>query len=442
MSKTTLAAEAHDFAPDLLTLQESPPSNRPRTLIVGTVVLVGLLIAWGAWARLDIVVTAQGRLVPVSYTKVVQPAEPGVVKEILVQDGDLVKAGQVMLRLDARFAQADVSALGSELALKQLMIQRIEADLSEQAFVPRAGAPKALAAQVMAQHLARRQSLNDLLAQEDAALARSQSELAAARQTLIKLRGVVPITRAAAEKHAELEKAGFISQLASADRQREHLEKSQELQAQIEAVNALKAAISQNEKKVDSVRSNYRSQLENERIELVGQVNRLQQELDKSTMRGGQMNVHAPADGVVKDLAVTSAGAVVQAGALLMNIVPQSDPLQAEIALGNEDAGFVAKGQKVQIKIAAFPFQKYGLVEGVVSHVGADATQSQGPQPSLNYRALVKLSRQEFDSPQGERLTLSPGMLVTAEIQQGQRSVIEYLLSPVQKVSMEAARER
>jgi hemolysin D len=145
------------------------------------------------------------------------------------------------------------------------------------------------------------------------------------------------------------------------------------------------------------------------------------------------MDIRAPADGVVKDLAVTSVGAVVQAGALLMNIVPKEEPLLAEVMLGNDDAGFVAIGQKVQLKI-----------EGRVTHIGADASESrqgQGAQ-APSYRALVRLARQRFDAAQDEALTLAPGMLVVAEIHQGDRTVLEYLLSPVQKVAAEAARER
>lgn len=109
--------------------------------------------------------------------------------------------------------------------------------------------------------------------------------------------------------------------------------------------------------------------------------------------------------------------------------------------------GFVTAGQTAQLKIAAYPFQKYGLIEGTVVHLGADITdpkpaQQNGQQPTLAYRALVRLADQVLISPSGERLALSAGMVATAEVHQGTRSVLAYLLSPVRKVAQEAARER
>ena len=150
----------------------------------------------------------------------------------------------------------------------------------------------------------------------------------------------------------------------------------------------------------------------------------------------------------MKDIATTNAGAVVAAGALLMNIVPKGEPLQAEVLLKNEDVGFVAIGQPVKLKVAAYQFQKYGLLEGKVRLVGADSTdpkqqQQQGQAPTLAYRAIVGLDSAVLTSAAtGEKLALNPGMLVAAEIHQGRRSVLEYLLSPVKKVAQEAARER
>lgn len=436
-----LAVHAHDFAPDLLTLQESPPSRRPRQAVLAVVVLVGLLIAWAVWARLDIVATAPGRLVPTTFTKVVQPAEPGVVAEILVRDGDAVRAGQVLLRLDARISQADASSLKNDAELRRLALLRIDAELSGKPLLLPRGVAPALGAQVMAQHVARLKSFQDAVAQDEAALAKARAELAAAQQNVVKLREVVPIIQAAADKHEELARSGFVSQLTSADRKREFVEKSQELRAQIETVNALQAAITQQQNKLEAVRSTWRSQLEGERLEALAQLHRITQEQDKTSVRAGQLEIRSPADGIVKDLAVTAPGAVVQAGALLMNVVPLDEPLQAEVLLGNEDAGFVAKGQKAQVKVAAYAFQKYGLLEGKVIHVAADATQPQGAQ-TLTYRALVQLDRQALKGPDGEALALAPGMIVSAEIHQGRRSVLEYLLSPVQKVAAEAARER
>lgn len=437
-----LAPQARDFAPDLLTLQESPPSRVPRWALLAVVTLVGSLVCWSVWARLDVVASAPGRLVPSGFTKVVQPADAGVVAQILVKDGDNVAAGQVLLRLDARASQSDANSLENDAQLRRLAILRIDAELADKTLQLPLGTAPALAMQVHAQYLARRQSYQDALAQDEAALQRARAELAGAQQTLVKLQETLPIIQAAAEKHEQLERAGFISQLAAGDRRREYLEKKQELQAQLQTVNASQAAIVQGERKLEATRSSYRTQLQNERLDALSQLNRIEQEMDKNAVRVGQMEIRAPAAGVVKDLAVTAPGAVVQAGALLMNIVPRDEPLLAEVLLSNEDAGFVSKGQVAQVKVAAYPFQKYGLLEGVVSHVAADASQQQGNAQALNYRAFVKLGRQTLRTSDGETLALVPGMLVTAELHQGDRTVLEYLLSPVQRVSSEAARER
>jgi hemolysin D len=449
---------ALDFAPDLLAIQERPPSRLPRAIALSTVALTGLMIVWASFAKLDIVATAEGRLVPVTYTKVVQPAESGVVQQVLVQDGDVVRAGQVLVRLDARLNAADSSALGREAAQRRMTLKRIEAELADASLLnlKHDAADGALAAQVQAQFITRRQAYADAVAQDTAALARAQAELAAAEQVRQKLEQVVPLAQQAAQAHQKLLKEGFIGELAANEKQREALEKEQDLRAQRSTVDSLKASVDQAQRKLESTRSGYRSQLQAERMENLALLNRSAQELDKSQMRQAQMEVRAPTDGVVKDLAAVNPGQVVQAGALLMNLVPKDEQLQAEVQLKNEDVGFVVPGQEVSLKIAAFPFQKYGLLSAEVALVSADAQDprqatAQGQQPTLSYKALVGFKNKQsalsrgkpnYSTDSGKPLVLAPGMLVMAEIKQGQRTVMEYLLSPVQRVGHEAARER
>jgi hemolysin D len=445
-SSTELSPAARDFRPDLLTIQHSPPTPWPRGALLMVAALVLGLLIWAIFAKLDVIATAQGRLVPISFTKVVQPAEPGVVVDILVKDGDTVKSGQVLLRLDARLAQTELAALSKDVTIKRLSLQRIEAELSNRPFVAPVGSPPEVASQVEAQYRARRQSYLDALAQETENINKAKADLASAEQILSKLRQTVPIYQKSAEAHDKLLKEGFIGEVAANEKKREYVEKEQDLKAQESTVQSLKAVIAGSDKKLSSIQSNYRSQLENERIETLTQLNKSNQQFDTSTIKSGLLEIKASNDGIVKDLAVTTKGAVVQAGSLLLNIVPQNEQLQAEVLLSNEDVGFVAKGQKTQVKIAAYPFQKYGLLDGQVHLISADSAdpkqQQQTQQPNLSYKALVTLKQQSLKSPNGEQLQLSAGMLVSAEIHQGRRTVMEYLLSPVQKVGQEAARER
>jgi HlyD family secretion protein len=143
---------------------------------------------------------------------------------------------------------------------------------------------------------------------------------------------------------------------------------------------------------------------------------------------------------------------VVAPGTIVLTLVPEDEPLVAEVLIKNDDVGFVHSGQKTKIKLVAYPFQKYGMLDGEVIHLGADAQDpsAQGKDAGtgkdkaagiLNYKAIVRLDAQTLKA-QGEALKLVPGMQVVAEINQGSRTVMEYLLSPVQKAFHESARER
>jgi hemolysin D len=182
---------------------------------------------------------------------------------------------------------------------------------------------------------------------------------------------------------------------------------------------------------------------------------------DKTTYREGLMELKAPQAGTVKDLATTTEGAVVQPGSVILTLVPQGEPLFADVAIKNEDIGFIQVGQIAQVKLAAFPFQKYGVLTGKVVRVSADATEqgnSGNGNPSANgagnssganpasqvatYKARIALEQQYLTSPQGTKLQAGAGMQVAVEIHQGRRTVLEYLLSPVTKAVQEAGREK
>jgi HlyD family secretion protein len=246
-----------------------------------------------------------------------------------------------------------------------------------------------------------------------------------------------------------LGREGFAGRIMVLDKQKERMEKEQELEAQGHAVAGHRAAIAQSEKRIAQIHSGYRQQLQNERAEALAERGRLESLWAKQEHRNVLLELKAPAAGVVKDLATHTPGTVVQPGTVLMTLVPLEEPLHAEVWVRNEDAGFVRPGQEVKLKFAAYPFQKYGLARGRVLQVSADATEAEGAAQErrgaapglLSYRAVVALDSQSV-AVEGKPQRLAPGMQVAAEINLGERTVLEYLLSPVQKTVHEAGRER
>lgn len=430
------------FSPAYLGMQHALPSPKPRALLYCVVGLVACALIGIALGRVDTVAVAPGKLVPRTSLRVVQPPEAGIVRDILVREGQSVSAGQVLFRMDTRLSEVDGRILQAELAARKLQLRRIEAELAEQEFRPEPHDRPELFAQVQAQFEARRRAYRDALAAERSVLSKAEEELRSALEVEAKLQRTLPIYREQERAWEQLAREGFAGKLMALERSRNRIETEQDLHAQAAAVAGLKASIALSHRRLAQLGSNYRRELSNERVEIQAQYDRLLEDQARQTHREDRLELRAPSAGTIKDLATHSSGTVVAPGTILATLVPGDEPLEAEIWVSNLDAGTVVPGAPVRIKLAAFPFQRYGALEGRLRHLSADATErTEGPGgPGLYFRALVALAQTRLDV-EGQPARISPGMQVNAEIHLGTRTVLEYLLSPLRKLASEAGRE-
>jgi HlyD family secretion protein len=373
-----------------------------------------------------------------------------VITEILVAEGAQVKAGQVLARMDARASDADSRQLQNELKLKRLQLRRIDAELGGVPWRRLADDPPELAAQVEAQLNAHRQAHLGALEIERSMLAKAEQDLSSAGEVEAKLQKTIPLFQQQEAAYDQLVKDGFAGKLMHLEKQRDRIEKEQDLRAQQFNIDSLKATISQVNKRIAQITSSYQQQLQNERVDAEGQLHKLRQDWDKQARRQALLELKAPQDGTVKDLATHTLGSVVAPGTVVMTLVPAGDAMLAEVWVAHLDAGQVQAGQTARLKLTAYPFQQYGTMDGRVKQISPDASEpgeqksARGAgiqdQPASGFRALVEFP-DPFLQAQGKRYRLSPGMQVNAEIKLGTRTVLQYLLAPVQKTLHEAGRE-
>lgn len=455
-SKNEFSLDHFDFSPGILGVQERPPSPLPRMVLRGVLLLVLLMLLWAMFGRLDVVSVAEGKLVPVSYIKIVQPSEAGIVREIAIREGQAVRKDQVLIRMDANLSEADSKSLQSSLQHKSLELRRIEAELANQPFKRQATDSNELYNRIYAAYQSNRRAYEDDLAAEKANLQKAYSDLSATQEVQHKLEQTLPSYQAQEAAYNKLVKDGFAGKLMGQEKQRDRIEAEQDLRAQEFNAKSLQATITQSQKRMNQIQSDYRQKLEAERVTVYAEYLRLEQEWAKQSHKNSLLELKAPQAGIVKDLATHTPGTVVSPGTVLMTLVPNNEALQAEVWLKNEDAGFVRANQSVKVKLSAYPFQKYGMVDGKVLQVSADATDKSstnnqnssgnsqdapGSATQLAYRTIIQLSKQSLQIEQ-DKLHLAPGMQVVAEIKLADQTVMEYLLSPISKAFHEAGRER
>lgn len=364
-----------EFFPAVLEVQESPPSPVGRAVALTIVAVFGVALLWASVGKIDIIAVAQGKVIQSDRSKVIQPLEAGVIKAIFVRDGDRVKQGDALMELDTT-ASPDQERFQSEYHAAVIEVARLRALLTnKERFDVPPGANPALVQ-------AERARLHDQLTEYRALQAQAQ-----AYKTLYESQYVARL------KYLEVERA------------------------RAEKANEYSAALSAAEIRARS----------------------LSKEITKANTRAGAQHLTAPIDGVVQQLAMHTVGGVVTPAQQLMVVAPEDGQLEVEAILENKDIGFIYENQDAEVKIDAFPYTRYGTVDGKVTSLSRDAVQID--KVGLVYTAKVSLSRSTIQVD-GKEIRLTPGMSVVVEIKTGKRRLIEYFLSPLLQAGHESIRER
>lgn len=429
-----------EFLPAALEIVETPASPVGRA-IGGTIILFfGAALAWACFGTVDIVASAGGRVIPSGKTKIVQPAATGVVKAIHVRDGQKVSAGDVLIELDTTINAAEASRLHKDLVVTGLEAARLRAMAAGGELVPPLGAlpaqtelQRSLLANQRAEYRAR-------LAGLDRQIAQHEGNRAAVTAQVEKLSGAIPLIRQRAEAFKYLVDREYASRLRYLQLQQDLHEHEQELQVQ-------KARLQEAGAGLGVLREQRRqAEAEFQRVTLVQLAQAehrqasLEEELIKARQTHALQTLRAPVDGTVQQLSMHTLGGVVTPAQPLMVIVPQDQRLEVEALIANRDIGFIEEGQAVALKIDTFNFTRYGLLPGRVLSLSPDAVMPEkGAEPMYAARIALDAAEMQVD---GRRVSLAPGMTVTAEIRTGERRVIEFLLSPLMRAKQSSLRER
>lgn len=406
--------------------------------------LFALALLWACLGRVDIVAVAPGRIVVSQRTKVIQPLEASVVREVRVQDGDHVQAGQVLVELDPTMASADrisvqeqyLAALSEELRSGALLQALDGGNPAWPSDIDAALSPTQLRQQWRIEW----QDITARLSQLQAEIVRKQAELTTTQELLAKLDATLPMSRTRESDYQTLVVQGFISGHATQDRTRERVELERDRSTQRAKVDEAQAGLLESRQALQAYLAETRRTLVERQFTSRTQRARLQAERIKAEQRERQTLLKAPVAGVVQQLAVHSVGGVVIPAQPLMVVVPDADEVTALVQVANLDIGFVHQGQKAEIKLETFPYTVYGTVPAHVTVLGGDAITDEKTGVST-YPATLTLERRLLQAD-GKALAIAPGMNVTAEIKTGQRRIIEFLLSPIVKAGTESLRER
>jgi len=437
------SGRALEFLPAVLEIQDAPPSPIGRAISWTIMGVVTAAFVWSCVGWVDIVAVAQGKIIPSGYSKTIQPLESGVVAAIHVQDGQVVKKGQVLIELDPTVNRADGERATNEYQAALVDAARLRAVIAgDLSFAPPSnsdpqyvGIQQQLLRDQLAEYQARVEAAEHLIEQRKAAVG-------ATKENIQRLEATVPMETERAAAYKKLLAHDAVSKLDFLQAEEQRIDKTQELAGQRNKLAQDVAALLEAQKNYRALISEFQQTKQTELAAAETKAASLIQEVVKAGQRTDLQTLSSPIDGVVQQLAVHTVGGVVTPAQQLLIVVPQEHPIEVLAEIENKDIGFVKEEQPVEMKIETFPFTLYGTISGTVLSVSDDAIPlDKDKGGGLVYGARVSMDRSTM-RVEGKQVNLSPGMAVTVEIKTGQRRIIQYLLSPLLKSVKESLRER
>lgn len=375
--------------------------SRANRIIAVFAVMLATMAVWAAFASLDEVASGQGKVAPSSREQVVQSLEGGILAALNVRQDDVVQPGQVLAELDATRLESSAGETVARLRAAQASAARLtaEVNVTDLAFPPDV------------------QNMRDLV--------ESETRLFNARRTALEettrwLGEARDLTRSELEISQRLQKSGAASQID---------------------VIRLNRQMADLELKLAEVRSQYIVRAREDLSRASADAQALEQQLRGRADSLSRVVFRSPVRGIVKNIEVTTRGGVIPPNGKLMDIVPLDDALLIEARMSPRDIAFIHEGQRAVVKITAYDYAIYGGLEGKVSSISPDTIRDEARPEIFYYRVFIKTSSDRLMNRDGKGFPIVPGMIATADIHTGAKTVMQYLLRPINRAG-EALRER
>lgn len=360
---------------------------------------------WAEWAEIDQLTRAMGKVIPVDKVQVIQTADGGVVEEMRVREGDAVRKGQLLVRIDRVKVQAAVGESQAKVAAFRSIMSRIEAELYDR--------PLNFPAEL--------RSYPDFIANQTALFTKRRQAISS---EIAALEAVKRLMQQELELNIPLVSSGDVARAEIIRMQR---------------------GIADVQGQIVNKRSKYQQDLQAEFAKVEEELVSAQQILAQRMDALAATELHSPANGIVKNVRFTTVGAVLRPGDEVMQIVPTGEKLIVEAQVSPRDIAFIKVGQKASIKFDTFDSAIYGSGVGVVSYVSPDTLVEQRPdgESATYYRINLDVDISEMRPKRdNEQIIIQPGMTLTAEIKTGENTVLRYLTKPILKTVSESFSER
>ena len=425
----------YEFLPAAEEIVETPAAPLGQIVVWLVTILLIVALAWSYFGRIDIVAVANGKVSTEGSTKIIQPAVSGVITKINVREGQAVKQGDVLIELDKSVAKKDLVTVEQSLNVAKTerdILRQIASGNSTDGVIDSASLPDEVKTNLR-DFAKARSNLTNAQSQSFSGQIQNQQQLLQFNQ---QARGQLEnnlsnLKKRKAEIEQQLPNANPIeqvnlrSELTNLDQRIASAESA--VIGQNQQVLQSQSALNQLQNQSQTNRAETNNAFYTEIMTAEKRIAEIENNLVRAKQVLAQTDLTAPVDGTVLTLVTKTVGGVVSASEKIAEIVPEKVPLYVDATLENQDIGFVKSGQRVVVKVATYPFQRYGYLEGEVETISPDAVADE--KKGLVYKAKIKLTGDT--SSKQTQLNLLPGMSVSAEITTGQRRIIEFFLDPL-----------
>ncbi len=435
-----------EFASSLSSAILQKPARTPRVILYVSLIAFSWLLVWAYFAKIDERVKASGRVIPSSKVKKIQNLEGGIVKKILVHEGQMVKKGQELIKIDNIKSKGSLGEKKAKYYSLKAKIYRLKAEAENKSFSKKEaredGIPPIYIESEYNLYLSDKSKLKSKIRVLQDQLKSKKNELNEIRSKAKFLKQSVDLIQEEVNMKAPLVEKGIESRPEFLKLKRELTDKKNDYQGAKLSIPRIKSEIAEINSKIVAAKDEFKNKAREDLSKALGEAAQVKEVKDTLENEVSRTKVVSPVDGIVKKIDVTTIGQVIKSGESMMEIVPVDDKLLIEAKVKPRDIAFLYPGQKANVKVTAYDFSIYGGLKGKVVSVGADSIVEKTAKGEQSYYLVQIKTDKNFVEKNGKKGVIMPGMVVSADILTGKKTVLSYIVKPIIKAKQNALKER